>query len=519
MSVIDSPKATASRTPSRNRAPVRGRTGTFVPQNTAQSPSVRSRTAAATPSKLSMSSAQRIWKNSSTTNTEEIIERLGGMVTDETQTEMTISFGGPGSGSGAHTARLPTPTFSDSESSSSSSASPSSPGSPGSERISILPTTPDARSPVSPRFNSVMPGSPSRSMVSMLPQVTPRTSAISMFGQPSERAPEPSPTKAAKPSRMRRVPPSDSLGITLPTLNSAAPRLPSSARSPDKVGRPFPSPQQSPVLSRRDSRPPRAPGSPAQPTPTAELSSRVGGADFSVQSGPRVSSQLAQSTQAQPTPEKPATAEIEPSPSVEVVLSAPDDDMSTKEEEEVISPTPEPPKTPEPVESEQIVMVNFPFIKSLRQNTIDELRIDKRLTPMAARLTAAALEDAGRLQKLVFSRDCLGAETDALFTALSTHKGLRNLYLGQNQMSDVVVGRLAKSLAENQTIAELNLYDNDITTEGVFSLLPFLMENSSLKMLNLSYNKIDGEGARSLSQAMRLNVVPGRRVVLKGNPI
>ncbi len=567
MSVIDSPKGSA-RTPTRGKVrAVKGRAGVFVPQTT-NSPSASIRR---TNAKLSMSSAQRIWKTAETID-ESVLKK--GMVTCETQTDLSMQFATDIHHTASDTDKVTKEGMSDIETSPENVANePSGPSTDSIPGPSMA--LPSPRMPLTPRADGEgdAPVTPRMESDTTKPvegrAASPAPAAVGAGGDPGAK-------KAAdKPSRpFRRMPPAAMDHTPLPCLNksisgpsipptpsrqSTEPNLmgngngaptgvttrPRTFSAPPPVGpakgAPIPAPSMAdpgaeqrtrPISSkpREAPHPPLSSGptspevhqrrspmklgairplalDPPQPQP-AEDARRDSLLPGDLLTSPRRDSIVAEAMDAIPSS---PLAQSVMGDDYDLVCHTPDLEDPTQ----AVEPGPR-----SPVESEATTMVRFPFLKGLQQDALTELRIEDRLTTLAMSLLCESLGGVTRLNRLVFSRECLPeGEWARLFTALTYNTSLKVLYLGQNAIGDEGVGRLATCFKHNDTLSELNLYDNGLTTEGVFSLLPLLVENTSLKTINLSYNKIDSEGARCLNQTLRLNVVPGRRVVLKGNPI
>ena len=68
------------------------------------------------------------------------------------------------------------------------------------------------------------------------------------------------------------------------------------------------------------------------------------------------------------------------------------------------------------------------------------------------------------------------------------------------------VTAIAKMLAENKTLTELNLQDSHISSEGAVELAAALCKNSTLKHLTLDCNPIGVERASSMSDMLQHNM-------------
>ena len=104
------------------------------------------------------------------------------------------------------------------------------------------------------------------------------------------------------------------------------------------------------------------------------------------------------------------------------------------------------------------------------------------------------------------SEKSISAEgADTIARALAHNTTITNLDLGYNNVSDEGAQRLVTALETNTTLATLDLTSNNISNEGVKSLAMVLEMNSSLTALYLSHNEIDDEGTARLATALATN--------------
>src|SRR6185503_4065289 len=85
------------------------------------------------------------------------------------------------------------------------------------------------------------------------------------------------------------------------------------------------------------------------------------------------------------------------------------------------------------------------------------------------------------------------------------NKKVISLDLSENQIDDVGVAALAKSLEKNQYLKILKLNDNQIGDQGAIALSECLAKDTHLEELYLSFNQIGNGGLKALAKALRKN--------------
>ena len=82
---------------------------------------------------------------------------------------------------------------------------------------------------------------------------------------------------------------------------------------------------------------------------------------------------------------------------------------------------------------------------------------------------------------------------------------LRALHLGGNQLGDEGVAPLAKAVAENYALEELDLPSNGIGDAGAVALASAMLVNRHLRSLELWGNRVTARGGAGLTTAQREN--------------
>eukprot|EP01052_Picozoa_sp_SAG31_P035130 SAG31_NODE_4201_length_3479_cov_1.626331_1_plen_129_part_00 len=95
---------------------------------------------------------------------------------------------------------------------------------------------------------------------------------------------------------------------------------------------------------------------------------------------------------------------------------------------------------------------------------------------------------------------------EALAQGAAANPYLRTLDLRNTGLLDVVaIGRLARMLASNPSLTELNLARNELGDAGCELLAEALETNAALSKVVLSGNKIGDIGCRRLAASLRKN--------------
>ena len=154
--------------------------------------------------------------------------------------------------------------------------------------------------------------------------------------------------------------------------------------------------------------------------------------------------------------------------------------------------------------------------KALRSSTLTHIYLyNNKIADAGAMALAESITHNTSLETLYLNWNQIGKEGGiALFDALK-NTSIRKLNLSENNLWDVT--NIGKTLANNQTLKELDLSKNKLGDEDAVEIAAGLAHNISLETLDLSRNHIVKEGWNAIFDALKSNTSIRKLNLLENN--